>query len=81
VAHYLYVIESLKENRKYIGISANPEKRLKKHNRGEVRSTKFYRPWRLLNTEEFKTKTLARKREIYLKNNYQERKRTLSMIE
>lgn len=56
-------------DRHYIGITDNIEKRLDKHDTGGVRSTKFYRPWKLIHAEIFVNKTLARKREIFLKKN------------
>ena len=67
--YYLYVLQSLKADRKYIGISQNAEKRIIKHNNGGVRSTKAYRPWKIVYLEEFMTKKEARIREILLKKN------------
>ncbi|PIP50216.1 MAG: endonuclease [Candidatus Brennerbacteria bacterium CG11_big_fil_rev_8_21_14_0_20_43_10] len=58
-----------------MGITANLLNRVKEHNSGEVQSTKAYRPWKLIYRETFDTKTYARRREIYLKKNYLERKR------
>ncbi len=78
--YHLYIIENSKKTKKYIGITVNIGNRLKEHNRGEVKSTKPYGPWYLVHTEMFETKTLARKRELYLKKNYQERKKIFSVI-
>ena len=39
----LYIIEN-KDGRHYIGISRDANHRLKDHNSGMVRSTKFYKP-------------------------------------
>ena len=71
---YLYVLKNGRDNRHYIGITKDLEQRLVKHNKGDVRSTKAYRPWRIVYTEEFKSKTEARKREIFLKKTAQARK-------
>ena len=63
---YLYVLQS-KNGRHYIGITADLEKRLIKHNNGGVRSTKSYRPWQVIYREGVIDKISARKREIFLK--------------
>ena len=65
--HFLYVLRSTITHRHYIGITAELEKRLGTHNNGSVRSTKPYRPWKLVHTETFCDKKEARKREIFLK--------------
>lgn len=44
------------------------EKRLSEHNRGYTKSTKPYRPWKIVYTEKFKSKSEACKREFYLKH-------------
>jgi len=64
-----YIIFSQKTDRIYIGASHedNVSNRLKAHNSGKVRSTKFGKPWKLIRMEKFHTYTEARKREIFLK--------------
>jgi len=69
IMYHLYVIESTKIKRKYIGITDDVQKRLIQHNQKRVRSTKAYVPWRLVYREDYLTKTEARKREIELKKN------------
>lgn len=66
--YFLYVLQSERFPRTYIGISGNVAHRLKEHNSGQVRSTKQYRPYTLIHTESFLTKADARKRELRLKN-------------
>ena len=44
------------------------ERRLNEHNNGENRSTKAYRPFKLILKEEYKTRLEARTREVYLKS-------------
>ncbi|MDP2638608.1 MAG: GIY-YIG nuclease family protein [Candidatus Azambacteria bacterium] len=78
--YYLYIIKSLAIKRFYIGITSNLEKRIKEHNAGKTKSAKPYIPWALVYKEIFPNKTLARKREIFLKKNYQERSRILSNL-
>ncbi|OGH11819.1 MAG: hypothetical protein A2857_03935 [Candidatus Levybacteria bacterium RIFCSPHIGHO2_01_FULL_36_15] len=52
---YVYLLKSLKDYKQYIGSTINLEKRLEKHNRGEVKSTKYRRPLKLIGYEYFKT--------------------------
>ncbi|MEK7114276.1 MAG: GIY-YIG nuclease family protein [Patescibacteria group bacterium] len=47
---------------------------LKTHNNGAVRSTKPFRPWRVGYTEEYSTRTEARRRELFLKRTARARK-------
>jgi len=77
----LYVLKSLGYNRHYIGITENIDNRLMKHNNGGVKSTKPYKPWRLVYTKEFADKTEARKREIHLKKNARARVDLFQSIE
>ena len=65
--YYLYILLGNKENWHYIGITDNLERRLIEHNSGKVKSTKPYRPYKIIYTETFDSKTLARKRELFLK--------------
>ncbi|KKR85071.1 MAG: GIY-YIG domain protein [Candidatus Uhrbacteria bacterium GW2011_GWA2_41_10] len=66
----IYLLFSPKINRFYIGSSRENtvESRLKRHNEGRVKSTKFGSPWKVVCVEHFETYTQARKRELYLKS-------------
>ena len=64
----LYVLQSLKDNRTYVGSTTNLEVRLLLHNSGRVKSTKHRIPLKVLFTEEFKTIQKAKKRELYYKS-------------
>jgi len=68
----VYVIRSFKTRKIYIGSSHFDDLsvRLKEHNKGDVKSTKFGRPWNILYSEHFETYTEARKREIFLKTGF-----------
>ncbi len=66
----VYVIRSQKDNRLYVGMSADVSKRLLAHNAGKAKSTKGYRPWILIHVEEYHDRAEARKREVYLKSGY-----------
>ena len=65
---YLYILKSEKFGAYYIGILNNIEKRLKVHNSGRVKSTKYRKPWVVIHKESFSTLKQARKRELYLKS-------------
>mgnify|MGYP001562748845 CR=1 FL=1 len=64
----VYIIKSLNFDRYYIGHSADTEKRLKEHNVGKVRSTKAYRPWKIVYFEVKSDKKEAYKREMQIKS-------------
>ena len=64
---FVYILESQNTGRWYIGMTENIEERLKEHNAGRVRSTKGYRPYSVIYTEEYPDATSARKREIQIK--------------
>lgn len=69
--HFTYVLISLKNHDMYIGSAASVEVRLALHNRGGVKSTKAYRPWKLLQSESFSSRREAVQRERFLKNHQQ----------
>ncbi|PWN06255.1 endonuclease [Rhodohalobacter mucosus] len=62
-----YILQSEKNLSHYYGHSGDLDKRLKEHNAGKVRSTKAYRPWKLIYFEEFLTKSEAYKKEQFFK--------------
>ena len=68
--HYIYAIVSGKDNRIYVGITSNIEKRIKEHNLGRTKSTKYYRPWELFYSEAAESRLLARMREKKLKSGF-----------
>ena len=67
ILYLVYVIKSIPTSKLYIGYTDNIGKRLAEHNRGKVKSTKSYLPYRLVYKEEYSNKTEARKRELFLK--------------
>lgn len=66
--YYIYAIKSKKDGRIYVGLTTNVESRVQQHNAGKTQSTKAYRPWELIYTEEAEDRLSARKREKYLKS-------------
>ena len=65
---YVYVLRSISAGRHYIGSTADVARRLNEHNTQNGRWTSAYKPWVLVATEEFETRSQARKREAYLKS-------------
>ena len=63
----VYALKSQVDGRIYVGFSSNVEKRLKEHNSGKTRSTKGFRPWIIIFTEEFNDRITAREKEKYYK--------------
>lgn len=66
--YFVYILLSQKDNKMYIGCTNNVTERFRRHNSGEVFSTKYRRPFVLLHTEEFDNKTDAFSRERFLKS-------------
>jgi len=64
----VYVLRSEKDGQRYVGCSKDFELRLKKHNLGQVRSTRSRRPLRVVYKEEQVDWSTARKREDFLKS-------------
>ena len=64
---YVYAIASCVRQYIYVGLTSNVEKRCVQHNNGENKSTKAYKPFKLILKEEFQTRPEARMREKYLK--------------
>ena len=65
---YVYAISSLKHNYIYVGMTKSIEVRLKRHNDGRERTTKFYKPYELIFSEVCNSRPEARIREIYWKS-------------
>jgi len=63
----VYIIQSDKSSRYYIGHTQNISERLKRHNRSGVKSTKYGIPWKVVYTEKHKNKSDAFKREMQIK--------------
>jgi putative endonuclease len=68
MSHFVYIIQSLKDLKYYIGETSNVEERLVFHNSRKQRSTKSRAPFRLVLTEKFFTRHEALKREKELKS-------------
>jgi putative endonuclease len=65
--YFAYILKSEKDGRYYYGSSENIERRIARHNKGDVKATKSRRPLILHYKEEFKTRSEAFLREHYFK--------------
>jgi len=72
--YFIYILQSIKDNRTYIGYTNNLAGRLKKHNSGQVIATKYRRPLKLLFSESYATSKEAKKRESWWKSGSGRRK-------
>ena len=65
--HYVYVLQSQKDEKFYVGYTKDVQKRLEDHNNGKVRSTKERRPLELIYWEGCINQQDAIRRDKYLK--------------
>ena len=66
--YFVYILQSLKDNKTYTGYTNNLDERLKRHNAGQVSSTKNRRSFKLIYSEQFENISKAKKREQYWKS-------------
>jgi putative endonuclease len=66
--YYVYILQSEKSGIYYKGQTNNISDRLKNHNSGYVKSTRAYRPWKLVFYTNVETRSGAVKLERKLKN-------------
>ncbi len=63
----VYILQSQKDGRYYIGHTQDLAGRLDQHNRGASKSTRNHRPWELVYYEKYSTRKDAVKRENQIK--------------
>jgi putative endonuclease len=81
--YYTYILKSSINNFIYVGSTEDIENRLIRHNSGKVKSTKAYKPWKLMESRNFSTRSDAMKEELFLKTGQQKellRKKYVSML-
>jgi putative endonuclease len=64
----VYILKSLKNGKYYIGQTENIGERIKRHNTGGVKSTRYFVPWEIVHLEDYQTRSESRKRENEIKN-------------
>lgn len=67
VFFYVYILESLKDDKRYIGYTNNLKKRIEEHKKGFSFATKFRLPFKLIYFEGCLNNEDAKRRENYLK--------------
>ncbi|MCB0693179.1 MAG: GIY-YIG nuclease family protein [Lewinellaceae bacterium] len=65
---YVYVLYSPSSRRFYTGMTKDLERRIQEHNTGKTKSTKGFRPWKLVYSEVAEDRVSARNRESFLKS-------------
>jgi putative endonuclease len=68
MGYVVYILQSEMNGRYYIGHTSDIEERIQSHNNGKVRSTKAYRPWKIVYSEPYASKQEAYCREIKIKS-------------
>ena len=63
----VYILYSENVSQYYVGHTNNLEERLLRHNSGRSKSTKKGKPWKVMHTEEFYTRSEAMLREKEIK--------------
>jgi putative endonuclease len=66
--YYTYVLLSSRDSRWYTGSASDLKARLREHEQGNVMSTRFRRPWRLIYSEACLDGADAYRRERYRKS-------------
>ena len=59
--YFVYAISSKEHNYIYVGLTSDIVARIKRHNDGRERTTRFYKPFELIYSETCKTRSEARK--------------------
>ncbi len=65
--NYVYILQSEKNGRFYVGSTTDLNKRMSEHQEGSVLSTKAYKPWKLVFRKEFENYSDAKKAELKIK--------------
>lgn len=68
--YYVYILQSKKDKKLYVGRTKDLRKRIKMHNSGLVFSTRFRRPFELIYCEAYKNQKDAFEREKFLKTGW-----------
>ena len=68
--YYVYVLQSIKDGKMYIGYTNNLKRRFIEHNQGLSLATKYKLPYTLVFYEAFTNTKDAKHRETYLKSGW-----------
>lgn len=67
---YVYILESLKDRKLYVGYTNNLERRFKEHNSGRITITRHRQPFKLIYYEAYLNQQDATGREKYFKTGW-----------
>lgn len=73
IMFFTYVLQNKDNKNLYVGYTIDLKKRVKEHNQGLNKSTKPYRPWKLIYYEACLDEEDAKRREHYLKTSQGQR--------
>lgn len=76
--YYVYLLQSMKNGKHYLGYTSDLKQRVDEHNSGKSRYTRNHLPWKLVYYEAYETESLARVREQKFK---QHGKRYMELLE
>ena len=65
---YVYILRSIKSDRRYVGSCENLDERLRRHNLGHSKATRHGVPWTLIHSEGFPNRAQATRKERYYKS-------------
>jgi putative endonuclease len=65
--YLVYILQSNKSKKYYVGHTKDLNVRIERHNKGLVRSTKSSIPWKVVYVEEYSSRIEAYKRELQIK--------------
>ena len=67
MSYFVYVLKSESKGSSYVGHTQDLDKRIEEHNNGKSKSTRHKRPWILVYSEKYETRSNAVHRERYFK--------------
>lgn len=68
--YYVYILESLKDQKLYVGYTNNLKRRFKEHNNGKIAVTRDREPFKLIYYEAYLNQQDATSKEKYLKTGW-----------
>ena len=68
MSYHVYILQSDTDGSYYVGSTQDIDERLLRHNEGRSKYTKSRRPWALVHTEKFPSRSEAVKRENQIKS-------------
>ena len=68
--YFVYILQSLKDNKLYTGYTSNVKRRFEEHNKGLVSITKHRRPFKLIYLEGYLNQQDATSREKFFKTGW-----------